>query len=138
MRLATATSSRAMLTVLIADPHPVMAAVIAELLAREPQTRVVAQATDRRTAARMLGRHRPDVLLLDPALLGRARPAALPLLQQASPATRIVLIAMDDSEMWTREIERCCAVGYIAKSSPAAALGPAIASAARRAPAQMR
>jgi DNA-binding NarL/FixJ family response regulator len=115
-----------MLTVMVADPHVGMGDALAELVGRNPGVAVVARAFDRAGTARLLARHRPDVLLLDPVALGRNWPAALQLVQQASPETGIVLIGMEDSGAWKPQVARSCAVGYVSKRAPRPAWGDAI------------
>ena len=121
---------------MVADPHSAMAAAIAEVLGREPDTTVVTHTGNLLGLARMLARHRPDVLLLDPAILGGDRLRSLPMLGQASPATRVLLMVMDGAG-WGPAAARSGAAGYIPKSTPAAAWGPAVAAAARREAAQV-
>ena len=120
--------------VMVADPHLPMARAVGELIARTPGMTLVASASDRSSVARLLARHSPDVLLLDTAALAGERGSALALLQQASPSTRIVLMAMDDGSAWAAEVDNSCAVGYLSKSSPAGAWLRAITSAAREQP----
>lgn len=119
-----------MLSVMIADPHASMADAIANLVDHEPGMAVVARARDRRGTARLLGRHHPDVLLVDPAILGTDRLATLPLILQSSPETKAVLIGMEDGDVWARELRRGPAVGYIPKHTPVADWRQAILRAA--------
>src|SRR5690242_4492895 len=121
------------LTVVVADPHPAMATAIADLVNSQPGMATVALSSDRETTARVLWRNRPDVLLLDPSTLGMGGLSALPMLQHASPSTRIVVMAMDDPSPWQRQVERSGAVGYISKGAPADTWAPAIRAAACRA-----
>ena len=121
---------------MVADPHPAMAGAISEVLGRERDMTVVTHTGNLLGLARMLARHRPDVLLLDPAILGGDRLQSLPMLQQASPTTRVLLIVMDDAG-WGPAVARSGAAGYIPKSAPAADWGTAVAAAARRGVAQV-
>jgi DNA-binding NarL/FixJ family response regulator len=125
-----------MTSVLIADPSASMAEAIASLLGREPAIEVVACPTDRTALIRALKRERADVLLLDPAILGSGRLAALPMARQASPRTSVLLMGMDDPATWARELERGHAVGYIEKSARAGAWEPAVSAAGARSLAQ--
>ena len=120
-----------MLTVVVGDPHAGMCRVIADLVDRQSDMAVVARTGDGRTMARLLERLRPDVLLLDPAALDGDRLAGLPVLQQASPGTKIVLMAMDDRAVWASQLTHGRAAGYISKRSPANTWRPAIIAAAR-------
>ena len=125
-----------MLTVLVADPHPTMAAAIGELLGRDPRIETLEPATDRASSARRLVRHRPDVLLLSPRILGPGGLASLPLLRQASPGTRVVLIGMDDASVWQPQIDRGLAAGFVSKRAPASAWREAVLGSANPALAQ--
>ena len=63
------------LTVLVADAHDGSAGAITQLLETEPGVSVVGVAGDRVEAARLLRRHRPNVLLLDTRIMdGRGLP----------------------------------------------------------------
>jgi two-component system response regulator DesR len=119
--------------VLIADPYHPMAAAIAHVLELEPGIEVLAKATDRGATARLLARHRPDVLILDPAILGANGLGAVALLKEASPSTKVVLTGMDDAATWAHELKRSGVAAYVPKSSAAGVWGQAVSAASPRA-----
>jgi DNA-binding NarL/FixJ family response regulator len=104
------------LTIVLADPHLRSAEAITRLLETQPGFSVVAMARDRTSAARMLRQHRPGVLLVDLGILD-AGVNQLPLLQQASPGTRLVLMGMDDASTPSEEARRLGAERYLRKDA---------------------
>jgi DNA-binding NarL/FixJ family response regulator len=105
------------LTIVLADPHLRSAEAITRLLETQSGFSVVAVARDRTSAARMLRQHRPGVLLVDLGILD-AGVNQLPLLQQASPGTRLVLMGMDGGSTPSAEARRLGAERYLRKDAP--------------------
>lgn len=105
------------ITVIVADPHRTMATVIARLLDGEPDISVIATTPDRNALARLLTRHRPDVLVLDPAILDGHGLDGLPMLLQGSPGTSVLVVGMGRKAAWSREAHRHGAC-YLSKDAP--------------------
>jgi DNA-binding NarL/FixJ family response regulator len=105
-------------TVMVADPHPVTAELLGRLLEEEPGFSVVGLSRERAELGRMLARHRPRVLVIDPAILKPGGLSQLSILRQASPATRVLVVGMEDGLAWAREAQRLGAAGYLAKDAP--------------------
>ena len=106
------------LTVLVADAHDGLARAITQLLGAEPGVSVVGVAGDRVGAARLLRRHRPNVLLLDTRIMDGRGLTQLSRLQQASPDPRVLMMGMDHAASWSLEARRLGAAGYVSKGSP--------------------
>jgi DNA-binding NarL/FixJ family response regulator len=104
-------------TILVADPHFRAAKAITRLLETQAGFSVVAIAHDRTSAARLLRRHRPSVLLVDIGILDPGH-SQLPLLHQASPGTRLLLMGMDDVPTSNGEVRRLGAERYVRKDAP--------------------
>ena len=86
-------ASRARVRVLIADDAAPIRLLLRAVLSGADDFVVVGEAEDGAAAVRMAGELRPDLVLLDlfmPVMDGRE---ALPLIRQASPACRIVLLS---------------------------------------------
>jgi two-component system invasion response regulator UvrY len=109
--------NRSTVTVIVADSHPSTVAAIARLLEAQPGISVVAQARDQVTTVRLLARHRPSVLVLDPAILGDQGLGRIALLQAASPSTRVLATGMGDAAGWSKEVRRYGCAGYVVKHS---------------------
>jgi DNA-binding NarL/FixJ family response regulator len=117
-------------TAVVADPHRATVGAIADLVGHEPGFSVVGSAVDRAHLARLLTRHHPDVLVLDPGILPGSGLSQLSFLLQASPSTRVLVVGMGRSEAWSREASRHGAT-YLPKDSPLADWLEAINAAGR-------
>lgn len=112
--------------VLLADDHTLVRAGIRSLLETIEGVEVVAESGDGLDALEMIGKHRPDVALLDigmPGLNGIevARQSA-----KASPRTKVVILSMHDDKIHVRQAIRAGASGYILKGAAVAELPLAI------------
>jgi len=118
IRSATAPRSdsvHAVTTILIADDHAVMRSGLKMLLDVEEDFDVVAEAGDVPETVRKLKGYKPDVLLLDLHMPGGPSLQAMPEMREASPATRIVVLTMQNSPAFVREALRSGAIGYVTK-----------------------
>jgi DNA-binding NarL/FixJ family response regulator len=84
----------------LADPHPLIMAGLQHLMHREADFHVVACCRDGEEALRAVHQHRPDVLILDFRLPGRAGWVVLQELAQQAVPVQIVLLtaALDANE----------------------------------------
>ena len=88
-----------------------------QVLEEEGDIEVASATSTGRAALDALGRHRPDVLLLDLLLPDVADPAALICqLRERSPATAIVLISNMPESKLKEEAERLGADGWMLKA----------------------
>ena len=101
------------------------------LLDAEPDLEVVAEAGDVEDAIRYLRGHRPEVLILDLNMPGRASLEALPDIAQASPETKIVVLTMQSEPAFAREAVQAGVLGYILKEAADKELVKAVRLAAR-------
>lgn len=104
-------------TIVIADDHSVVREGLRLMLDAQPNLRVVAEAGDVDTALRMTRAHRPRVLVLDLNMPGRPSLEAIPDLLAASPATRIVILTMQDEPALAQATLRAGASGYVVKDA---------------------
>jgi two-component system, NarL family, response regulator NreC len=105
------------ITVLIADDHPVVRFAISTKLAQEPGLTVVAETAGLEATFEALASHRPDVLLLDLHLPESVLPA-LPSLCEAAPNTAILVLTADADPVRAREALAAGAAGYELKDRP--------------------
>jgi DNA-binding NarL/FixJ family response regulator len=105
--------------VILADDHSLVRAGIRSLIDELPDHHVVAEAEDGEQAVEMVGRDRPDVLVLDIHMPKLDGIRALPLVKQASPATRVLMLSMYDSADFIMQALRAGADGYLLKDAAA-------------------
>jgi two-component system response regulator NreC len=106
-----------MTTIVIADDHAVMRAGLRMLLEAEDDLEVLAEAGDVEETIRKLKAFKPDILLLDLHMPGGPSLKAMPEMHDASPATRIVVLTMQNSPAFVRQALRSGALGYVTKEA---------------------
>src|ERR1700682_6035339 len=103
------------LTVLVADDHPVVREGLVSLISREPGMRVVAEASNGREAVEQYFKHRPAVTLLDLRMAGVDGITALISICEKEPSARIAVISSYQLEEDIYRGLRAGALGYILK-----------------------
>jgi two-component system response regulator NreC len=117
-------------TIVLADDHTVMRSALRMLLDAEPDFEVVAEAGDAETAIRYVRGHKPAVLILDLNMPGRSSLEAVPDIQEASPATEIVVLTMQNEPAFARRALQAGVRGYVLKEAADSELVQAVRSAA--------
>lgn len=117
--------------IVLADDHAVVRSALRMLLDAEPGLEVVAEAGDVEGAIRYLRGHRPEVLILDLNMPGRASLDALPDISAASPDTQIVVLTMQSDPAFAREAMQAGVLGYILKEAADTELVKAVRLAAQ-------
>ncbi len=117
--------------IVLADDHAVVRSALRMLLDAEPGLEVVAEAGDVDGAIRYMRGHRPEVLILDLNMPGRASLEALPDIMEASPGTHIVVLTMQSEPAFAREAMQAGVLGYILKEAADAELVKAVRLAAQ-------
>ncbi|RZU53978.1 LuxR family two component transcriptional regulator [Krasilnikovia cinnamomea] len=82
--------------ILVAGDHALLREGLVELVAAEPDFRVVGQAGNSVTAVQSVAARRPRVILLDVKMPDRPVCATVRQIQRISPRTRVIVLAMDD------------------------------------------
>lgn len=106
-----------MTTVIIADDHEIVRRGLRGILEGEGGCRVIAEAADGLTAAQLVEKHKPQVLILD---LNMPRLHGIEVLRQTrstSPHTRVIVLSMHNDEPYVIESLRGGASAYILKGS---------------------
>ncbi|MFF3396388.1 response regulator [Streptomyces sp. NPDC002669] len=117
--------------VVVVDDHTVMRAGVVALLVGEDGIEIVGEAGDGRAALDLVGRHDPDVALVDlrmPVLDGVGATAGI---VARYPRTRVLILTTYDTD---QDIERgveAGAIGYLLKDTTREQLADAIRAAAR-------
>jgi two-component system NarL family response regulator len=114
------------LTVLVADDHPVVREGLVSLISREPGMRVVAEASNGREAVEQFFKHRPAVTLLDLRMAGVDGITALISICEKEPSARIAVISSYQLEEDIYRVLRAGALGYILKDATAKQLAECI------------
>ena len=83
-----------MISILLADDHPVVRRGMQALLVAEPDFSVVGEAGDGLETVRLVERLQPDVLILDLMMPGLSGLEALRIIRQRSSRTRVVVLSM--------------------------------------------
>jgi len=117
-------------TIVLADDHTVMRNALRLLLDAEPDFEVVAEAGTAEDAVRYVRGHKPTVLILDLNMPGGSSLEAIPDIQEASPATEIVVLTMQNEPAFARRALQAGVRGYVLKEAADAELVQAVRSAA--------
>jgi DNA-binding NarL/FixJ family response regulator len=117
-----------MLEILVADDHEVMRQGVRGLLEAEPNWRVCAQASDGREAVALATRVAPHVAILDLTMPELNGLEATRQILKVSPATKVLIFTVHDSEQLAREVLAAGAHGYVLKTDAATDLVSAVAA----------
>jgi two-component system, NarL family, response regulator NreC len=115
--------------VLLADDHVMLRAGLKALLDDEPGVQVVAEASDGRTAVRLVSELAPDVVIMDinmPDLNGIEATRQIKVTNGHGP--KVIALSAYGDERNTREMLRAGASGYLLKSSAFAEVAGAVRS----------
>jgi DNA-binding NarL/FixJ family response regulator len=106
-----------MITAIIADDHEIVRHGLRGILESDGSCRVVAEASDGLSAAQLVEKHKPAVLVLD---LNMPRVHGLEVLRQvrtSSPHTKVIVLSMHNDEPYVIEALRGGAMAYLLKGS---------------------
>ena len=105
--------------VLLVDDDPLVRSALAHFLTREEGTTVVAEAGDGRDALDQVGRHRPDVVLMDVRMPRMDCIDATAQIAQRWPDVRVLAVTTFDTVDTVLPMLHAGASGYLLKDSPA-------------------
>lgn len=117
--------------VLLADDHDLFRAGLRVLLQDLGGFEVVAEAGDGRDALRLVGEHRPDVVLMDLMMPGLNGLEATARVAREFPGVRVLVLSMNAAEEFVLPAVRAGASGYVLKNARPAELEQAIRAVAR-------
>ena len=103
--------------VLLADDHQILRQGLRTLLEREPDVRVVGEATDGREAVAQAAALRPDVVVMDLSMPGLNGIEATRRIVAAQPKTKVVGLSMHADRQYVRAMFEVGAAGYLLKNS---------------------
>lgn len=104
--------------VLLADDHPLMRQGIAQLIQREPDLEVVAQAESVDEALQAVERHRPDIVVTDFSFRQSNGLELIKDIQIRRPGTPVLVLTMHSERYYAQRVLRAGARGFLTKSEP--------------------
>jgi DNA-binding NarL/FixJ family response regulator len=120
-----------MISVLIADDHPVFRAGMVTVLEDLPEVAVVGQAADGRQALEMAGSLRPDVVLMDLRMPDVGGLEATARIRVEHPEVAVVVLTMDSDDDSIFAALRAGARGYLLKEADSSDIERAVTSVSR-------
>lgn len=118
------------ISVVLADDHNVIRAGLRSMLEGEEDLRVIGEAADAPTAAKLVKDRLPDVLVLDLQMPGADPGTDIQRLREDAPDTAIVVLTMQSDPRRARTLLRAGAAGYVLKQAAERKLTEAIRIAA--------
>jgi two-component system response regulator NreC len=119
-----------MITVLLADDHPIVRGGLRALLDAEPDIEVIAETGDVSATLRGLRDHQPVVAVVDLNMPGGRTLPAIAQMLETSPETRIVVLTMQTDPAFAREALLAGATAYVVKAADPTELKTAVRGAA--------
>src|SRR5437763_7604669 len=116
---------------MIADDHPLIRRVVREVVEKESDLEVIAEARDGHEAEELAAQTQPDVVLMDLDMPGCNGFEATERVLACSPQSRIVIYTASHEERHVFQAIQRGAIGYQTKDTDAEALLHAIHCAAR-------
>src|ERR1044072_2052906 len=105
------------ITIVLADARAGVRSPLRLLLDAEEDLQVVAEAGDIESAVRYVRGHKPDVLILDLNMPGGPSISAVPELRDASSATGLVVLTMENEPAYARQAIQTGVLGYVLKEA---------------------
>jgi DNA-binding NarL/FixJ family response regulator len=116
---------------MLADDHLLLRQVVREIVDREPDLEVVAEAGDGEAAVQQAAEAQPDVVLMDLSMPVCDGFQATQQILACSPHSRVVIFSASAEEQHVLRALQCGAIGYITKDAGAEGLLTAIRRAAQ-------
>lgn len=117
--------------VVIADDHPFVREGLKQLLGGQPEFKLVAEAASASQAQEAIGRHVPDIAVVDLSLGSDDGIELIRWIRQHHPAVRIVVLSMQDEALYAERLLRLGVSGYVMKSAAESDLLTALRKVAR-------
>jgi len=114
------------ITIVIADPHPVLRAGIRSFCESQPGIRIAGECEDADELADMVRTTRPEFVVLDPAIAGQDLKEMLARLSAANASTRVIVHGSSRDQAQIRSMFHAGIAGYVLKDAPAVDLAAAV------------
>lgn len=112
--------------ILLADDHALVRAGFRSLLEKIPFVKVIAEANDGREAVELVGKHRPDIALMDIAMPKLNGLEAVARIAKEFPNTRVIVLSMYANQEYVVQAIQAGARGYLIKEAAVSELKSAI------------
>jgi two-component system, NarL family, invasion response regulator UvrY len=112
--------------IIVADDHPIVRAGLREIIARERDMSIAAEAQTSQEVFEALARQPADVLILDVMMPGRGGMEVVKLLRQERPELPVLILSVFPEDQLAVRALRAGAAGYLTKDSATAELVGAI------------
>jgi DNA-binding NarL/FixJ family response regulator len=106
-----------MLTLILADDHPVMRRGLRNLIESAIECEVLAEASDGKTALMLTERMHPDLLITDISMPELSGLEITRRISEAGLPTRVIILSMHTDEMLVREALLAGAAAYVSKEA---------------------
>ena len=116
------------ITIVLIDDQAIIRAAFRSLIERIPGLTVIGDAGDARSGIELVGRVRPDLVVLDITMPGLSGIDAVAPLKKASPHTKVLMASQHEGRKFVQQALQAGADGYLSKDSDPAELGLAIES----------
>jgi DNA-binding NarL/FixJ family response regulator len=103
------------LRILLADDHAVVREGLRALINAQPDLEVIGEACDGRSAVRMAGELRPDVVVMDVSMPGQTGDEATEQLKHDVPVVKVLALTVFEDKGHLRRLLKAGASGYILK-----------------------
>lgn len=113
----TAATADSRKTLLLVDDHPFMRAGLAQLINKQPDLAVVAEAGDPAEAMQELAKKKIDLVLSDITMPGRSGLEFIKDLQALYPELPVLVVSMHDEMLYAERVLRAGGRGYIMKGA---------------------
>jgi DNA-binding NarL/FixJ family response regulator len=114
------------IAVVLADDHSILREGLRALLEQDPDLDVVGEAGDGRETVGVVGRLRPDVVVMDVAMPGLNGVDATRRIKAASPGVKVLALSVHTEAEFIHEMLHAGASGYVQKGCSVEELGRAI------------
>jgi DNA-binding NarL/FixJ family response regulator len=112
--------------VLVVDDHAVVRTGLRRVLDAEPDIETVGEAPNAERAVFEALELKPDVVLLDIVMPGKSGIEGMPAVLHAVPATKVLVLSMQDDPRYVREAFDAGASGYVLKEAVGAEVVAAV------------
>jgi DNA-binding NarL/FixJ family response regulator len=106
-----------MSTLILADDHQILREALRLLLETQPDLRVIAETGDGLEALQLVEGHKPDLLIVDMMMPGLSGLEVARRTKRVSPATKVIILSMHDTESYVVESLQAGVAGYVLKQS---------------------
>ncbi len=109
------TTTQNAVRIVIVDDHPMVRERLAEIINREADMQVCGEAEDRPNALEVIGREQPDLAIVDLTLKRSNGLDLIKDLRAMHPELRILVVSMQEENLYAERVIRAGAHGYITK-----------------------